>query len=116
MKRIGGILSAGRCLVPDRARPRRTRRPSGECAAQPGERGCGIATGAQSGAEMSEAAPEILAKSAAGGTGDLAKGTGPPRGGPVTLHPINAAGDVGKGGAPAGKNIGCWRESQGDFF
>jgi hypothetical protein len=24
----------------------------------------------------------------------------------VTLHPINAAGDIGKGGAKAGKNIG----------
>ena len=40
------------------------------------------------------------------GVGSAAKGTGKAAGHLVTLHPIDAATDLGKGAAGAGKNIG----------
>ena len=46
-----------------------------------------------------------VAKGAGKGAGDLAKGTGKGAVDLATLHPVNAAGAVGKGGASAGKNI-----------
>jgi hypothetical protein len=39
------------------------------------------------------------------GAGDPAAGTGKGAADLVTLHPINAAGDLGKGAAKGGKNI-----------
>jgi|SRR5579872_3669659 len=42
---------------------------------------------------------------AAKGAGDLAKGTGKGAVNLVTLHPINAAGSIGKGAASAGKDV-----------
>jgi molybdenum-dependent DNA-binding transcriptional regulator ModE len=39
------------------------------------------------------------------GAGNLAKGAGKGAGDLVTLHPVDAAGAVGKGGASAGKNV-----------
>ena len=47
-----------------------------------------------------------IGKGAGKGAGDLAKGTGKGAGDLVTLHPVDAAGAVGKGGASAGKNVG----------
>src|SRR6266702_1522891 len=44
-------------------------------------------------------------KGAGKGAGNLAKGTGKGAGDLVTLHPVDAAGAVGKGGASAGKNV-----------
>jgi len=43
---------------------------------------------------------------AAKGAGNLAKGTGKGVVDLATLHPINAAGSVGKGAAAAGKDVG----------
>lgn len=47
-----------------------------------------------------------IGKGTAKGAGNLAEGTGKGAADLVTLHPIDAAGAVGKGGAAAGKNIG----------
>lgn len=47
-----------------------------------------------------------IGKGAAKGAGNLASGTGKGAADLATLHPVNAAGAVGKGGASAGKNIG----------
>jgi hypothetical protein len=47
-----------------------------------------------------------IGKGAAKGAGNLASGTGKGAADLATLHPIDAAGAVGKGGASAGKNIG----------
>src|SRR5712691_6087372 len=47
-----------------------------------------------------------IGKGAAKGLGSAAKGTGKAAGDLVTLHPINAATDLGKGAANAGKNVG----------
>jgi len=47
-----------------------------------------------------------IGKGAAKGTGAAAKGVGKGVGDLVTLHPIDAAGNVAKGGADAGKDIG----------
>jgi hypothetical protein len=47
-----------------------------------------------------------IGKGAGKGAGNLAKGTGKGAGDLVTLHPVNAAGAVGKGGASAGKDVG----------
>ncbi len=47
-----------------------------------------------------------IGKGAAGGVGNVAKGTGKGAVDLVTLHPINAAGNVGKGAAVGGKDIG----------
>jgi hypothetical protein len=47
-----------------------------------------------------------IGKGAAKGIGSAAKGTGEAAGNLVTLHPINAATDLGKGAANAGKNVG----------
>jgi hypothetical protein len=46
-----------------------------------------------------------IAKGAGKGAGDLAKGTGKGAVDLATLHPVDAAGAVGKGGASAGKNV-----------
>ena len=46
-----------------------------------------------------------IGKGAGKGAGNLAKGTGKGAVDLGTLHPINAAGDIGKGGASAGKNV-----------
>ena len=46
-----------------------------------------------------------IGKGAAKGVGNLAAGTGKGAVDLVTLHPINAATAVGKGGAAAGKNV-----------
>jgi hypothetical protein len=43
---------------------------------------------------------------AAKGVGSAAKGTGKAAADLVTLHPINAAADLGKGAADTGKNVG----------
>ena len=47
-----------------------------------------------------------IGKGTAKGVGSAAEGTGKAAGDLVTLHPINAATDVGKGAAKTGKNIG----------
>ena len=47
-----------------------------------------------------------IGKGAAKGAGDVAKGTGKAAGDLVTLHPINAAADAGKGAVAGGKNVG----------
>jgi len=47
-----------------------------------------------------------IGKGTAKGLGSAAKGTGKATGDLVTLHPINAATDLGKGAAKTGKNIG----------
>jgi hypothetical protein len=47
-----------------------------------------------------------IGKGTAKGAGAAAKGVGKGAGDLVTLHPVDAAGNVGKGGAVAGKDIG----------
>jgi hypothetical protein len=47
-----------------------------------------------------------VGKGAGKGAGNLAKGTGKGAGDLATLHPVNAAGAVGKGAASAGKDVG----------
>jgi hypothetical protein len=47
-----------------------------------------------------------IGKGAAEGVGNAAKGTGKAAGDLVTLHPVNAAGDLGKGAANTGKDVG----------
>jgi hypothetical protein len=47
-----------------------------------------------------------IGKGAAKGAGSAAKGTGKAAVDLVTLHPINAATDLGKGAASTGKNVG----------
>src|SRR5450755_2562508 len=47
-----------------------------------------------------------IGKGVGKGAGSAAKGTGKAVGDLVTLHPINAATDLGKGAAGTGKNIG----------
>ena len=46
-----------------------------------------------------------IGKGAGKGAGNLAKGTGKGAADLVTLHPVDAAGAVGRGGASAGKNV-----------
>ncbi len=47
-----------------------------------------------------------IGKGTAAGAGNVAKGTGKGAVDLVTLHPVNAAGNVGKGAAVGGKDIG----------
>ncbi len=47
-----------------------------------------------------------IGKGAAKGVGSAAKGTGKAAVDLVTLHPINAATDLGKGAVNTGKNVG----------
>jgi hypothetical protein len=47
-----------------------------------------------------------IGKGTAKGVGSAAKGTGKTAADLVTLHPINAATDLGKGAASTGKNVG----------
>src|SRR5882724_1436061 len=47
-----------------------------------------------------------IGKGAAKGVGSAAKGTGKAAGDLVTLHPINAATELGKGAVNTGKNVG----------
>ncbi len=47
-----------------------------------------------------------IGKGAGKGAGSAAKGAGSGAADLVTLHPLNAAGAVGKGGAVAGKDVG----------
>ena len=47
-----------------------------------------------------------IGKGAGRGAGNLAKGTGKGAVDLITLHPVNAAGAIGRGGVSAGKNIG----------
>ena len=47
-----------------------------------------------------------IGKGTAKGAGAAAKGVGKGAGDLVTLHPLDAAGNVGKGGAVAGKDVG----------
>jgi hypothetical protein len=47
-----------------------------------------------------------IGKGTAKGAGAAAKGVGKGAGDLVTLHPVDAAGNVGKGGAVAGKDVG----------
>lgn len=47
-----------------------------------------------------------IGKGTAKGAGALTKGVGKGVGDLVTLHPLDAAGNVGKGGAIAGKDVG----------
>ena len=47
-----------------------------------------------------------IGKGTAKGAGAAAKGAGKGAGDLVTLHPLDAAGNVGKGGAEAGKDVG----------
>lgn len=49
---------------------------------------------------------EDVGKGAAKGAGSLGKGTAGAAGNLATLHPVNAAGDLGKAAAGAGKDIG----------
>lgn len=49
-----------------------------------------------------------IGKGAAKGVGSAGKGTGKAAGDLVTLHPINAAANLGKGAAGTGKNVGVW--------
>jgi hypothetical protein len=48
-----------------------------------------------------------IGKGAAKGTGEVAKGTGKAAGDLVTLHPINAATDAGKGAVTGGAKAGA---------
>jgi hypothetical protein len=48
-----------------------------------------------------------IGKGAAKGVGSAAKGTAKAAGDLVTLHPINAATDLGKGAVSTGKNVGA---------
>jgi hypothetical protein len=57
------------------------------------------------GSEVGRGAGDI-GKGTAKGAGAAAKGVGKGAGDLVTLHPINAAGNVGKGAAVAGKDVG----------
>jgi hypothetical protein len=47
-----------------------------------------------------------IGKGAAKGVGSAAKGTGKAAGDLVTLHPVNAATNLGKGAVNTGKNVG----------
>jgi hypothetical protein len=47
-----------------------------------------------------------IAKGAAKGVGSAAKGAGKAAAALVTLHPLNAATDLGKGAVNTGKNVG----------
>lgn len=47
-----------------------------------------------------------IGKGTAEGVGSAAKGTGKAAGDLVTLHPINAAGNLGKGAAKSGEHLG----------
>jgi hypothetical protein len=47
-----------------------------------------------------------IGKGAAKGVGSAARGTGKAAGDLLTLHPINAATDLGVGAAKTGKNVG----------
>ncbi len=47
-----------------------------------------------------------VGKGAGKGAGNLAAGTGKGAADVVTLHPVEGAGAIGKGGASAGKNVG----------
>ena len=47
-----------------------------------------------------------VGKGAAKGAGDAAKGAGKGAADLATLHPINAAGDLGRGAAATGKDVG----------
>ena len=47
-----------------------------------------------------------IGKGAGKGAGNLAKGTGKGAADIATLHPINGAAEIGKGGVSAGKNVG----------
>jgi hypothetical protein len=47
-----------------------------------------------------------VGKAAAGGVGQAAKGVGKGAGDLVTLHPLNAAGNVGKGAVVGTKDVG----------
>jgi hypothetical protein len=57
------------------------------------------------GGEVGKGAGDI-GKGTAKGAGAAAKGVGKGAGNLVTLHPLNAAGNVGKGAAIAGKDVG----------
>ena len=61
-------------------------------------------TGRSPGGDIGSGSGDI-GKGVGRGAGSLAKGTGKGAVDLVTLHPINAAGDIGKGGVSAGKNI-----------
>jgi hypothetical protein len=71
-----------------------------DATAQPVEKPQGRSAGGDIGSGTGD-----IGKGAAKGTGNLAKGTGKGAVDLVTLHPIDAAGAVGKGGASAGKNV-----------
>jgi hypothetical protein len=60
--------------------------------------------GRSAGGEVASGTGDI-GKGAAKGAGNLAAGTGKGAVDLVTLHPIDAAASVGKGGASAGKNV-----------
>ena len=57
------------------------------------------------GADVGKGAGDI-GKGTARGAGAAAKGVGKGAGDLVTLHPLDAASDVGKGGVVAGKDVG----------
>ena len=61
--------------------------------------------GRSAGGEMASGTGDI-GKGAAKGAGNLAAGAGKGAVDLVTLHPIDAAASVGKGGVSAGKNVG----------
>ena len=60
--------------------------------------------GRSAGGDMGSGSGDI-GKGAGKGAGNLAKGTGKGAGDLATLHPVDAAGAVGKGGASAGKDV-----------
>jgi hypothetical protein len=68
---------------------------SGERQAHPTSPGCDVGRGAGD-----------IGKGTAKGAGAAAKGVGKGAGDLVTLHPLDAAGNVGKGAAVAGKDVG----------
>ncbi|HWZ00251.1 MAG TPA: hypothetical protein VNX17_04195 [Edaphobacter sp.] len=61
--------------------------------------------GRSAGGDMGSGSGDI-GKGAGKGAGNLAKGTGKGAGDLATLHPVGAAGAVGKGAASAGKDVG----------
>jgi hypothetical protein len=61
--------------------------------------------GRSAGGDMGSGSGDI-GKGAGKGAGNLAKGTGKGAADLATLHPVDAAGAVGKGGVSAGKDVG----------
>jgi hypothetical protein len=92
---LPGYMLLGLVLAVSAEAQSATEQPSG-AAAQKRERGPGSEIGSGAGS---------IGKGAAKGAGSLAKGTGKGAVDLVTLHPVNAAGALGKGAGAAGKHV-----------